>query len=221
MKIHKIEDERLGTVQRALNEAIVNLYHGNEKIAQDLVQKAISNLVTSGPTHEDRWELAWLPVDTAQSEKPDFIPQAVWPMVRVRTLWAYDSSVTTHTCSAEKTHLAYPLGVSAASIEEGNPECDSYLNAILNNGDWAQFWERLEEYADDEMAGETHDYYSKSYLGKHTSKPNRWLEAKCQEGWEEYQEDSPGVDFGDDDTRTEHIVRFMSQWFRDAEPWTY
>jgi len=220
MKIHKIEDERLSIVRLSLNEAIVNLYHGYEKAAKDLVQKAISNLVTEGPTHEDRWELVWLPYSLAHNERPDFIPEAVWPMVRIKTLWAYDSTVITHYCSAEKLRLMYPLGVQAVTVEHGNAECDAVMESEILTAKWAEFWEQLEEYANEVVFWEKPDTFSKSYVDKHLVVPSRWLREDVQEGWREYQEDNDGVDFDDDDTRTKHIVEFLSQWFREAGPWS-
>lgn len=224
MKYHKIEDGRLTEVHAVLRALLNNLCYGDDRALRELVQKAISNLVTEGPFHEDRWEVVWLPANVQQDfGQPDFIPDAVWPMVRVKTLWAYGSSVITHYCSAEKLRLVYPLGVASATIESGNAECDAVLKSILDTGEptsWSDFWEKLEEYASEMTCGEERDLFTKSFIDKHTVGPNRWLYSKCQEAWKEYQEDNDGVDFNDDETRTEHIIKFMCEWFREAEPWS-
>lgn len=211
MKIHKIEDERLGTVRRALNEAIVNLYHGNEKIAQDLVQKAISNLVTEGPIHEDRWELVWMKEPLIYITRPAFIPEDVWPHVNVWSLWAYDTTVICHAASAGKLRIMYPLGAWDRSIENGG---DHFINALRRNGDAHQFWEKLDEFASEVVSNNTSELFSMSSIDNMLRSK---LDEQTLEGWQDYRDcHSDEADFDDDKVRTDHMVRFLEEWCRDA-----
>lgn len=212
MKIHKIEDDRLTLVRTALARALVHLRDGSEKQAETELYKLQQNLVTEGPFHEDRWKIVWMTVPKGYLTRPEFIPISVWEQLTIRNLWAYDDSLTTHYCSAEKLKLLHPLGVTSADVDWS--KIRNFQNTLC-----VDFFDKLNEFATEAALEEHADYSSLQEVERHNPTSTLWLSDRCQEAWKEYQEDHPDVDFDDDDVRTTHIVEFLREYCDDSTPY--